>query len=229
MKKKIFEIFMIIGVLTILLIMNGTQVQAALQSNPNTHYIKKAKPENWFPLFRNMEATGGALGLNETKNSTTMLATESNNLDSHMMKNTEYGAIAILSASGYGNPTTLQKSTIKTTTGNETGIYYSGTNAEFVAGGTSGYIFPGIDSRYYDTYGNGAPSTARRGDGLGTGSTTNPGCNGWHSATQNYWVNNSHPLFERGEGGLFSFNKSYFSSSNSDETTRGVVVCAEGL
>ena len=63
-----------------------------------------------------------------------------------MMRSTEYGAIAILSASGYGNPQTLQNSAVKTTTGNKTGVYFTGNNWEWVAGGVNGRIFGGVRS-----------------------------------------------------------------------------------
>ena len=61
------------------------------------------------------------------------------------MRSTEYGAIAILSASGYGNPQTLQNSAVKTTTGNKTGVYFTGNNWEWVAGGVNGSIFGGSE------------------------------------------------------------------------------------
>ena len=101
MKKKLLKFFIIIGALALLLtVISTTQVQAVLQSNPNTHYKGIYYSDYWITYFRDMEKTGGALGLSETINATTKLATSaSNNLDSHMMKSTEYGAIAILSTS----------------------------------------------------------------------------------------------------------------------------------
>ena len=142
-----------------------------------------------------------------------------------MMKSTEYGAIAILSASGYGNPQTLQSSSVKTTTGNKTGIYFSGSNWEWVAGGLEGSIFSGVNSRYFDTY-SGGQASARIGDALGSASTTNPGCAGWHSASNGYWVYGSSPYFERGSGGLFSF---YYDSAGNSYCARGVAVVGAGL
>jgi len=126
MEKKLLKIFIImIGMLLLLTTIMSNRVQAAIQSNPNTHYKKTYYPNAWIGYFRDMETVGGALGLKEIINGTTKLATtDSNNLDSHMMKSTEYGAIVILSASGYGNPKMLKDSTIRTTTGNNTGIYF---------------------------------------------------------------------------------------------------------
>ena len=175
--------------------------------------------------IRQIETSGNAMGLSETLNSDLTSSSESNGIDVHMMKSTEYGAIAILSASGYGNPQTLQSSSVKTTTGNKTGIYFSGSNWEWVAGGLSGSIFSGVNSRYFDTY-SGSQASARIGDALGSASTTNPGCAGWHSASISSWVNSSYPHFERGNGGLFSFSGYNASFSL---CARGVAVVGAGL
>ena len=201
------------------------QVKAALQSNPNTQYKTQYNPTTWMTQIRQIETSGNAMGLSETLNSDLTSSSESNGIDVHMMKSTEYGAIAILSASGYGNPQTLQSSSVKTTTGNKTGIYFSGSNWEWVAGGLSGSIFSGVNSRYFDTY-SGSQASARIGDALGSASTTNPGCAGWHSASYSNWVYSSYPYFVRGDGGLFSFN--YFNASSS-YCARGVAVVGAGL
>ena len=200
-------------------------VKAALQSNPNTQYKTDYNPTTWMTQIRQIETSGNAMGLSETLNSDLTSSSESNGIDVHMMKSTEYGAIAILSASGYGNPQTLQSSSVKTTTGNKTGIYFSGSNWEWVAGGLSGSIFSGVNSRYFDTY-SGSQASARIGDALGSASTTNPGCAGWHSASYSDWVYWSGPYFVRGYGGLFSFDS--YSASGSG-CARGVAVVGAGL
>ncbi len=201
-------------------------VKAALQSNPNTQYKTQYDPTTWMTQIRQIETSGNAMGLSETLETTSLIATsESNGIDVHMMKSTEYGAIAILSASGYGNPQTLQSSAVKTTTGNKTGIYFSGSIMEWVAGGLSGNIFDGVNSRYFDTY-SGSQASARIGDALGSASTTNPGCAGWHSASYSAWVGSSNPYFSHGEGGLFSFYRYYASYIG---CARGVAVVGAGL
>ena len=201
-------------------------VKAALQSNPNTQYKTNYNPTTWMTQIRQIETSGNAMGLSETLDTTSLIATsESNGIDVHMMKSTEYGAIAILSASGYGNPQTLQSSSVKTTTGNKTGIYFSGSNWEWVAGGLEGSIFSGVNSRYFDTY-SGGQASARIGDALGSASTTNPGCAGWHSASYSSWVYSSYPYFKRGGGGLFSFS---VDSAGSSYCARGVAVVGAGL
>lgn len=202
------------------------QVKAALQSNPNTQYKTQYIQTTWMTQIRQIETSGNAMGLSETLNSDLTSSSESNGIDVHMMKSTEYGAIAILSASVYGNPQTLQSSSVKTTTGNKTGIYFSGSNWEWVAGGLSGSIFSGVNSRYFDTY-SGSQASARIGDALGSASTTNPGCAGWHSASHSFWVFSNSPYFVRGNGGLFSFYGNFFASHSF--YARGVAVVGAGL
>ena len=201
------------------------QVKAALQSNPNTQYKTQDNPTTWMTQIRQIETSGNAMGLSETLNSDLTSSSESNGIDVHMMKSTEYGAIAILSASGYGNPQTLQSSSVKTTTGNKTGIYFSVSNWEWVAGGLSGSIFSGVNSRYFDTYSE-DPASARIGDALGSASVTNPGCAGWHSASDSIWVFSPSPYSLRDGGGLFSFDR-YGGSYT--YCARGVAVVGAGL
>ena len=90
---------------------------AVLQSNGNK---PAGYPLNTWPSkIREMEKLGGAMGLTETLNDN-LTSTTSNNIDVHMEKNTEYGAMAILSTSSYGNPNIIANG--DTTTGNKTGI-----------------------------------------------------------------------------------------------------------
>ena len=187
MKYLKIKIIILTVLISLIVILPTTGVKAALQANPNTHIKKYDKTENWIRNFRKMETTGGTMGLSESLNSD-LTSKETNNIDVHMMRSTEYGAIAILSASGYGNPQTLQNSAVKTTTGNKTGVYFTGNNWEWVAGGINGKIFGGVNTRYYDTYVYSNQGSARIGDALGTASTTNPGCSKWHSASDSNWV-----------------------------------------
>ena len=221
-KLKLISLVVLLAVMVLLPVGN---VKASLQANPNTHNKKVDGPTNWMSNIRSMEKSGEAMGLSETLNSDLTASSDSNGIDVHMMKSTEYGAIAILSASGYGNPQKLQNSTEKTTTGNKTGVYFSGANWEWVAGGLQGSIFGGVNSKYYDSY-TGAQASAKVGDALGTSGTTNPGCTSWHSASSANWVGGSNPYFLRDNGGLFSFYGNY---ANSGYLARGVAVCGAGL
>ena len=124
--KKLVSITM--GISVGIIILSTGRSQAALQANPATHATPKSLTGlNWLTTIRQMEAAGESMGLTETLDTETKLgASESNNIDVHMMKATEYGAVAILSASGYGNSEKLQQSSIKSTTGNTTGVYFTG-------------------------------------------------------------------------------------------------------
>lgn len=211
-KKYLMILFLILSIT--LLPMGG--VKAALQANPNTHVKKTAAPTNWMSNIRKMEETNGAMGLSESLNSD-LTSKESNNIDVHMMRTTEYGAIAILSISGYGNSKTLQNSSIKTTTGNKTGVYFTGNNWEWNAGGLQGNIFGGVNAKYYDSY-TGSSSSAKVGDTFG--------CSRWHSASTYSWVTGNNPYFARDNGGLFSFDN---DDNGITYAGRGVAVCGTGL
>lgn len=209
--------------LTLLTTMLPQNTYAALQSNPSTHYgTTKKNPTQWMSEIRQMEAPNNAMGLHEEFNTdlTTKDGTPSNNIDVHMMRNTEYGAIAILAVSGYGNPNTMESSTIKSTTGNATGVYYTTANAtykyaEFVAGGYSPYIFPGINKRYYEDY---SGRTVKKGDALDLH---------WQGTSQAEWVSTASEYFARNYRGYFGFD--HYQNDDDPAFSRGVAVCGEGL
>ena len=206
--------------LVIMTLMPIGQVKAALQANPNTQYKKTMTPGNWMAGFRQMETAGGAMGLNETLKGD-LTSESSNGIDVHMMRTTEYGAIAILSASGYGNPS--NDKVITSTTGNETGIRLNTNYWEITAGGVQS-IFSGVNSRYFDTYTK-SQASARVGDALGSSTTTNPGTAGWHQASYSGWVG-TYFYFRRGYEGIFSFDS---GSGSNAYYGRGVAVCGTGF
>ena len=121
---------------------------AVLQSNGNTPSIYPLN--TWPSKIREMEKLGGAMGLTETLNDN-LTSTTSNNIDVHMEKNTEYGAMAILSASSYGNPNIIANG--DTTTGNKTGIVINFNN-EWVSAkaGNSIGMTANVPKRYVDIY-----------------------------------------------------------------------------
>lgn len=161
---KIKKIIIMITMLILILGFNSVNA-AALQSNTNAP-TEKAK-DTWATEIRKMESLNGTLGLKETQNSNLTPTTESgsNNIDIHMQKNTEYGAMALLSASIYGKQDKVNNK--ETTTGNKTGVYLSD-NKEWVSA-HYGFIDPGdgrstgastiagtviYDNRYYNYYKN---------------------------------------------------------------------------
>lgn len=151
----------------------STTSRAALESNGNTPVTKDLG--TWITSIRKMESAGGTLGLSETIDETKLTSTSgSNSLDIHMEKNGEYGIMAILSASSYGNPNPVGDG--ETTTGNPTGIKIN-LNKEWVSAGTvlrcSQYV--SADSRYKDIY-TASPQVRKAGDAMLE--TT-----GWHGST----------------------------------------------
>lgn len=196
-KTKSKLLFAILGI-TILMLLNPIKVKAVLQSNGGTTATKSINA--WIVAIRQMEATGGTLGLNETINTTGLLATtDSNGLDCHMEKNTEYGAMILLSASSYGNQNTIASG--DTTTGNVTGVVMN-INKEWVAAGhkiSYATQFRDADSRYTNNdYGTFAGAKYHIGDAMQQG--------GWHGSTASTWIN--HDYFS---GLLRSYGGSVFS------------------
>ena len=91
MKKTKLILTTLIIMLAIILL-NTSEVNASLQANSNTHYQKDDHATNWMTNFRKMEEQGEGMGLSETLNDDLTASSESNNIDVHMIKTTEYGA-----------------------------------------------------------------------------------------------------------------------------------------
>ena len=230
--KKILTLTVSFSIGIVLL---GTgKVEAALQANPTTHSKGKITTgASWIQSIREMETSGQTMGLNETINTSTLVATSSsNNIDVHMMKTTEYGAMAILSASGFGWSGKLADAPVKSTTGNVTGVYVPGNRWEWTAGVCSASTV-GKDARYYDLYKINDQTSAKVGDALGKDTyTTNPGCSGWHGANNSGWLNSETRGFIRGYGGVFSFRGNDTGNnwaSGNYYCGRGVAVVGTGL
>lgn len=209
LNKNFLNTIRVLIILAIILLPNTSH--AVLQANPNTQYIKTQDANTWMTSIREMEASGGAMGLSETFKSDYTSKT-SNNIDVHMMRTTEYGAMAILSASGYGNPS--NEKAITTTTGNNTGVIKRNEYWEFTAGTSSTFA---TNQRYWDKYKNDDGATSKIGDALVE-------CKRWHSTAGCSWVNSIDPVFIRGQDGVFAF-----MSSSGGTFCRGVAVCGEGL
>lgn len=234
--KKIKILRQVLGIIVLtlmILITNVSSVNATLQANPETHGKKVDKSTNFIRTIREMEKTGQAMGLNETLKADLTSESDSNNIDVHMMKSTEYGAIGILSASGYGNPQILQESEIKTTTGNNTGIYL-GDVSEWVAGGNGNNNYSNINSRYYNSYNaiyqNAVSEAVMVGDALGGATGDKPGCYGWHKASLNPYGSPATYLRRGGQQQIFYFAMSGDGiDGGSWFFGRGVAVCGEGF
>ena len=134
----------------------------------------------------------------------------SRELDSHMMKNTEWGAVSYLSHSKYGKNSEVLNNTnssfttgggdyitniSQSTTGNITGIYdMSGGSGEYVMAnynnlvGSSEIDFNSIDSKYYDSY---ATGENKLGDAVYE-------TLGWYGDFEEVYDNEENPWFVRG-------------------------------
>ena len=211
-----------------MLAIGGTSSQAALQANATTHAAGKTYTgAALIQSIRQMETAGQTMGLTETLK-TDLTSNTSNNIDVHMMRTTEYGAMAILSASGFGYSGKLADAPVKSTTGNVTGVYVMGTRWEWTAGVCDATTV-GKNARYYDLYKIHDQTSAKVGDALGLDTyTTNPGCSGWHGASDHKWIGGTGiGGFLRGNGGMFSFNSGYWASFTC--CGRGVAVVGSGL
>lgn len=165
-------------VLSVIMMYIPTRSKAGLQANGES--VKQDSINNWLLNVRQMESSGGTLGLTDSINQTnlTSSAETSNNLDIHMEKNTEYGAMAILSASSYGKPDKVNDG--ETTTGNKSGIYIN-INKEWVAAGAltelSRYV--NANPRYKNYYTN--SYVAKYGDAIEE-------TKGWHGSGASTWL-----------------------------------------
>lgn len=195
---------------------------AGLQSNGDTPATKNIN--DWMLEVRKMQTSGGTLGLSDTINESN-LTSNNTNLDIHMEKNTEFGAMALLSASAYGKPDKINDG--ETTTGNKSGIYIN-INKEWVAAGTlslcSQYV--NAKSRYKNLYT--LPYVAKKGDAINETIK-------WHGSESFVWlsgasVNSYSGLLRAYAGSIFSYygygvNGSYFDAYyQKNWATRAIIV-----
>lgn len=208
------KVLLLICLVAVMLIHGQTVSNAALQANGKS--TKTDTIENWVLNIRKMEATGGTLGLQDTINTTnlTSTASESNNLDIHMELNTEYGAMAILSASSYGNPNKIANG--GTTTGNKTGVYIN-LNSEWVSAGIENMQssqLKNANAKYRNIYAQNY--VAKRGDAIGETA-------GWHGGTKKWNIGKVLSVI-RSVDSIFSYDTSYVSQKC---VTRAVIVVGE--
>ncbi len=226
--KKIMSM-MIIAVLVIIGAPHLSQ--AGLQANKGGSTLTHVKANDLFIEIRKMETQYGTLGKNAILDTTTYIDSVENGIDSHMILNTEYGTIAILAKSKYGQDSS---SSNDTTTGNESGVFRLGgygsgysTVYENVAGiytSTNEYtnIIGNADARYYNKYDS---EISKPGDAMGI-----------FTRWKNY-PSSSNPILRRGtwfdmcnseaDEGRGEF---YIAGTGSRNVgTRAVVVCGTGL
>lgn len=229
MKLKNNKILIIVILTLLIALLGTTNVHAVLQANGVANSTKTIA--DWIQSIRYMESLGGTLGLSDAINTTDLTSTaeNSNNLDVHMQKNTEYGAMAILSASAYGNPYKIEDG--ETTTGNKSGIVMN-FNGEWVSAGTLDDVttFKNAHIKYKD-YGSFVNYVSRNGDAMLE-------TKGWHNSSFN--SRNGYDQVAgvfRATNGIFSYNidggeahghswGTYFRTNNH---SRAVIVMGEGF
>ena len=222
-KKKI--LLSIIGISTICLILNPIKSKAALQANGNGN--STATINDWLINIRKIEAIGGTLGLAAGINGNLTDSGETNNIDVHMQKNTEYGAMAILSASAYGNQKKIADG--ETTTGNKSGIYIF-LNIEWVVAGINNFNvvnFKNAEGKYKNIYTN--TYVAKIGDAITE-------TRGWHGSNYSDWnIMDSVGILRAYQNGIFAYRaQSKFGDRDSTWYTkpwfsRAVIVVGNGF
>lgn len=196
-----------------------------LQSKSTTTLLKDKSASEFFLLCRQIETENGALGLNatiEVQNNKVVETSSSNNIDAHMIKNTEWGTIAILSASIYGGSPTMNRDN---TSGNASGVMkMAGGAMEYVAGiwdnsasGNIKYIY-NADSWYKNVY---TSETGIPGDA--TLETL-----GWLGTDYKSFINYNYPCFLRFVG-IFGFNNYYRGSASTNCSSRFAIVNGKGI
>ena len=221
-KNKILTAMVFGTILSGLIIPN--KANAALQSNGGTPEIKSSK--DWMIQIRQMQELGGTLGRTDSINTTNLMG-NSTDLDIHMEKNTEYGAMAILSASAYGNPNKIENG--GTTTGNSTGIVINTSNYEKVSAVTNDTSFMysrDVANRYKNEY---AYMNDERKPGDATIETS-----AWHGTGGiGQYFNHSITVLCRAYKSIFAYYGNGASSAvpreDSKLPTRAVIVVGTGL
>ncbi len=220
MKRTITKTLIMILLIAFAIVIVPIKSNAGYQASKGGTRLTNLSANDFFVGIRNMEKSGGTLGLEATLEETTYKDTSKNGLDCHMAKNTEWGTAAMLSASIYGIPPERQSDA--STTGNESGIYQMAKGNEYVAGiwDTTSYIdvIRGADARYYDLY---TSSTSKPGD-----ATTET--QGWHGAMTYGFVNVGGCIFLRAVDSMFGYSNNQ-GGAYAPNGCRAVVVCGEDL
>ena len=225
LKNKVIAILLISAIITLF---NANISNAVVESRPDAASLVSKTASEFFALIRQMETSGGPMGLNATVDDQGNETSSSNNIDVHMIKNTEYGTAGMLAASVYGSKDS--KGNLNgTTTGNATGIYQMGSgknedNYEFMSailGTASSNEITNIKNapqKYWDNY------TELKVPKPGDGTLEIPWITGM-------WVSNSRPVFYRNlnslTGGVFGYN--FYTSGWRESSSRAVVVSGVGL
>ena len=239
--KKTIAMFLV----AILLIFNlsiNSHANVQSVSNGNGRGLRSRSSSQFFALIRQMESSTGPMGLNaEIDSSTGAETSQSNGIDVHMIKNTEWGAVTLLMDSDFGakaagTGTSLAED-VRSTTGNATGVYEMYSGGEYVAGvyenmtketyraNLYNVIHDGTNlkpSKYVNAYSNPTNvSTDYSGQKPGDATGETPK---WKTSFNADFVASDSPVFLRGESGAFSFYR-FSGGGNPSISSRAAVVC----
>ena len=227
LKNKVIAILLISAIITLF---NANISNAVVESRPDSASLVSKTASEFFALIRQMETSGGPMGLNATVDEQGNETSSSNNIDVHMIKNTEYGTAGMLAASVYGSKSSRGYSN-GTTTGNATGIYQMGTGSdgdkkEYMAAilgtASNSYItnIKNAPQKYWDNY------TELKVSKTGDGTLEIP----WGTTN---WVTSSSTVFYRGNDYYYYYGvfhtDSYGGVRSSNYSSRAVVVSGVGL
>ena len=157
----------ILAIVILISLLSSTVAMATYQSRPGFTALVNTTSETFFKQIRQMETSSGPLGLNATLDDS-YNDTSNNGIDVHMIKNSEWGAVAMLAMSGYGGGAVDQIDSYSTGSNNYTGVYgmgngnyeymmtFASTDGSNPSTSASSYqnnlVKLGIDSKYYDLY-----------------------------------------------------------------------------
>jgi hypothetical protein len=251
--KSTFKKLIIVAAVVSLSIVNEA-VYAMVESRPGEYPLRSITANDMFIRGRSVEQEGEALGLTAIVD---QYGNEpvSNNIDAHMMKNTEWGAVAYLAQSIYGkgtanniastgsrtggssSPTGYLSSTTMSTTQNAYGVYgmYNTSYYTYVAAHHVTYNTTNMLSifnarvRYKDIY-----TTTNQTDIPGGATSETFGWYGQqYTSSSHYSFSSSEPIITRnhvsGYYGLFSYGTDVDGSASSSYVMRLAIVCGTGL
>lgn len=227
MRKVKNKIITTLLICTSIITLKTTISEAVLESRPDSASLVNKSASEFFALIRRMETSEGPLGLNAVVTEVGTETSNSNNIDVHMIKNTEYGTVGMLAASIYGAKKSEGVSN-GTTTGNATGVYQMGTDKngdrdEYVAGIhedsplTSVQNIKNASKKYRDDYT--ISKVPKPGDGtIEISWGTNIG-----------WLTPTVPVFRRyRRNGVFDTDNS-IGNAGTNYSSRAVVVSGVGI
>jgi len=177
LKNAKSKFLIILAILLLISIICSSKADAAIQSRPGFSALVMQDIVTQYKEIRELETSKGPMGLKADLDTTSYndKSSTKNGIDVHMIKNTEWGAVVMLSLSSYGGGTQSNIQTYSTGSSNYTGVYGLGNTGIWertmsmvsTDGSTinttnsyaSTFKSMGISSQYYDLYSIGSNAT----------------------------------------------------------------------